>query len=208
MFEWWFNSPLLRPFRQMMEFTASVRSWLEADDKNIIAVHCKGKKLQLFLHFLSKSCFNLVRHWDAGGKGRTGTMVCVWLVEAGLFSKAEDSLCYFGARRTDTLLGHTFQGVETPSQVPLLLSFCVIIIDYMYEAHERMLIRDTPVKFCLKLPHWPYWKDILFNNAFLDARHRYVFSKAKRNELLHSEHYGWISWVDMFSHNFSEVSCT
>lgn len=53
----------------------------------------------------------------AGGKGRTGTMICVWLVEAGLFSSASDSLDYFGARRTDTRVGRTFQGVETPSQV-------------------------------------------------------------------------------------------
>lgn len=51
-----------------------------------------------------------------GGKGRTGTMICVWLVEAELFLKAEDSLVYFGSRRTDTRYGHAFQGVETPSQ--------------------------------------------------------------------------------------------
>ena len=77
----------------MVDFVDSVRSWLEADDRNIIAVHCKG------------------------GKGRTGTMICVWLVEAGLFNKAVDSLDYFGARRTDTRVGRMFQGVETPSQV-------------------------------------------------------------------------------------------
>lgn len=43
-------------------------------------------------------------------------MICVWLVEAELFLKAEDSLVYFGSRRTDTRYGHSFQGVETPSQ--------------------------------------------------------------------------------------------
>ncbi|KAK4016065.1 phosphatidylinositol 3,4,5-trisphosphate 3-phosphatase TPTE2 [Daphnia magna] len=78
--------------RQMIEFTKSVRNWLESDPNNVIAVHCKG------------------------GKGRTGMMVCVWLVEAELFLKAEDSLVYFGSRRTDTRYGHAFQGVETPSQ--------------------------------------------------------------------------------------------
>ncbi|XP_046450372.1 phosphatidylinositol 3,4,5-trisphosphate 3-phosphatase TPTE2-like isoform X2 [Daphnia pulex] len=78
--------------RQMIEFTTSVRNWLESDPNNVIAVHCKG------------------------GKGRTGTMICVWLVEAELFLKAEDSLVYFGSRRTDTRYGHSFQGVETPSQ--------------------------------------------------------------------------------------------
>ena len=41
-------------------------------------------------------------------------MICVWLVETGLFNNATDSLDYFGARRTDTRVGQTFQGVETP----------------------------------------------------------------------------------------------
>ena len=84
----------------MMEFTKSVRSWLEANPFNVIAVHCKG------------------------GKGRTGMMICVWLVEAGTFKKAVDSLEYFGFRRTDTRVGHTFQGVDTPSQVCKQVAGC------------------------------------------------------------------------------------
>lgn len=60
--------------------------------------------------------------WFLGGKGRTGTMICVWLVETGLFNNATDSLDYFGARRTDTRVGQTFQGVETPSQVRIITS--------------------------------------------------------------------------------------
>jgi hypothetical protein len=28
----------------MIEFTTSVRNWLESDPNNVIAVHCKGKK--------------------------------------------------------------------------------------------------------------------------------------------------------------------
>ena len=44
-----------------------------------------------------------------GGKGRTGTMVCVWLVECGAFEDAETSLEYFGQRRTDTNVGTKFQ---------------------------------------------------------------------------------------------------
>ena len=76
----------------MARFAASVKSWLAADPENVIVVHCKG------------------------GKGRTGTMICVWLVEAGVFSDAKESLDYFGCRRTDTNVGSKFQGVETPSQ--------------------------------------------------------------------------------------------
>ena len=83
------NVPSLEDMRR---FAASVKAWLSADPENVIVVHCKG------------------------GKGRTGTMICVWLVEAGVFSDAKESLDYFGCRRTDTNVGNKFQGVETPSQ--------------------------------------------------------------------------------------------
>ncbi|KFM68010.1 Phosphatidylinositol-3,4,5-trisphosphate 3-phosphatase TPTE2, partial [Stegodyphus mimosarum] len=76
----------------MVRFVKNVREWLDQDKSNVIAVHCKG------------------------GKGRTGTMICVWLVEAGLFGSAEASLDYFGNRRTDLSKSSKFQGVETPSQ--------------------------------------------------------------------------------------------
>ncbi|KAL5012170.1 hypothetical protein ScPMuIL_010721 [Solemya velum] len=77
---------------EMVRFCDNVREWLEEDDRNVIAVHCKG------------------------GKGRTGTMICTWLVDCEMFEEAEDSLDYFGDRRTDLTVGSTFQGVETPSQ--------------------------------------------------------------------------------------------
>ena len=56
----------------MLAFTQSVRSWLHADASNVIAVHCKG------------------------GKGRTGTMICCWLLESGFFESARDALEFFG----------------------------------------------------------------------------------------------------------------
>ena len=49
----------------MITFCADVKDWLKQDDKNIIAVHCKG------------------------GKGRTGTMICTWLIHTELFEQAE-----------------------------------------------------------------------------------------------------------------------
>ena len=58
-----------------------------------------------------KSPFSLVLYFS-GGKGRTGTMICVWLVEAGVFSTATQSLDYFGNRRTDTNVSKKFQGVS------------------------------------------------------------------------------------------------
>ncbi|XP_022065199.1 putative tyrosine-protein phosphatase TPTE [Acanthochromis polyacanthus] len=76
----------------MLKYTANVREWMSADPKNIIAIHCKG------------------------GKGRTGTMVCTWLIDSDQFESAQDSLEYFGERRTDKSRSSKFQGVETPSQ--------------------------------------------------------------------------------------------
>ena len=75
--------------KQMVEFAENVRDWLGENPDNVIVVHCKG------------------------GKGRTGTMICVWLIESGVFSSAANSLDYFGNRRTDTNVSKKFQGVET-----------------------------------------------------------------------------------------------
>ncbi|XP_068121140.1 phosphatidylinositol 3,4,5-trisphosphate 3-phosphatase TPTE2-like [Hyperolius riggenbachi] len=83
------NVPALE---DMLKYTASVRSWMAEDPKNVIAIHCKG------------------------GKGRTGTMVCTYLVDCDQFESAKESLDYFGERRTDTSVSTKFQGVETPSQ--------------------------------------------------------------------------------------------
>uniref|UniRef100_A0A8C7ERD9 C2 tensin-type domain-containing protein n=1 Tax=Neovison vison TaxID=452646 RepID=A0A8C7ERD9_NEOVI len=43
-------------------------------------------------------------------------MICACLIASGIFTTAEDSLFYFGERRTDKSSSTKFQGVETPSQ--------------------------------------------------------------------------------------------
>ena len=78
---------------EMVSFVDEVKAWLAQSEEHVIAVHCKG------------------------GKGRTGTMICILLVEMGLFKTATESLDYFAQRRTDTSISNTFQGVETASQI-------------------------------------------------------------------------------------------
>ena len=65
---------------------------MNANADNVISVHCKG------------------------GKGRTGTMICIWLLESREASSAKEALNKFGDRRTNWDKGNIFQGVETPSQ--------------------------------------------------------------------------------------------
>ncbi|KAB1267611.1 Phosphatidylinositol 3; 4; 5-trisphosphate 3-phosphatase TPTE2 [Camelus dromedarius] len=82
---------------EMLAFSRDVEKWMAQDEENIIVVHCKG------------------------GKGRTGTMICAYLLASERFTTAEDSLYYFGERRTDKSTSNKYQGVETPSQTSLVL---------------------------------------------------------------------------------------
>uniref|UniRef100_A0A4X1SQU5 Uncharacterized protein n=1 Tax=Sus scrofa TaxID=9823 RepID=A0A4X1SQU5_PIG len=77
---------------EMLAFSKNVQEWMAQDEENVIAVHCKG------------------------GKGRTGTMICAYLLASEIFTTAEASCYYFGERRTDKSTSSKFQGIETPSQ--------------------------------------------------------------------------------------------
>ena len=48
-----------------MKFIEDAREWTSRDPDNVIAIHCKG------------------------GKGRTGTVVCSWLIDQGKFNNAK-----------------------------------------------------------------------------------------------------------------------
>lgn len=74
-------------FSMIREFCAHMHEWLRADVKNVAAVHCKA------------------------GKGRTGTMICCYLLYCGAMGTAADVLEFYGVRRTYN--GH---GVTIPSQ--------------------------------------------------------------------------------------------
>lgn len=108
------NVPLLR---DATEFVAKAQAFLNEDPENVVAVHCKG------------------------GKGRTGTMICMLLIHNGLFESAQASLEYFGNVRTDKTVGTKFQGVETPSQ-----SRYVEYFQEVKEKYDGVVPDEVPLK--------------------------------------------------------------
>ena len=63
-------------FVDLIYFCHDMNTWLQADLNNIVAIHCKA------------------------GKGRTGLMICVYLLYLGIWSSARDVLDYYARMRT------------------------------------------------------------------------------------------------------------
>ncbi|ORC93563.1 tyrosine phosphatase isoform [Trypanosoma theileri] len=86
----------------MINFVLEATAFIQRDPRNqCIVVHCKG------------------------GKGRTGTMVCAYLIYTGMKRTADEALEYFGSMRTAK--GGKFQGVQTPSQERYVRYFAQLI---------------------------------------------------------------------------------
>ncbi|XP_015583139.2 phosphatidylinositol 3,4,5-trisphosphate 3-phosphatase and protein-tyrosine-phosphatase PTEN1 [Ricinus communis] len=80
-----FDDNHVPPLELVKQFCESVHSWLSQDPKNIAVVHCMA------------------------GKGRTGLMVCAYLVYSGM--TAEEALQLYANKRTTNN-----EGVSIPSQ--------------------------------------------------------------------------------------------
>ena len=114
------NVPTLH---QMHDFVRDAQRFLKKSEENVISVHCKG------------------------GKGRTGSMICAYLLYSAKtqYPTGESAREYFATRRSDLRVSGKFQGVQTPSQCRF--------IDYWQEIvhYYDCVIPDAPSIFIKRL---------------------------------------------------------
>ncbi|XP_053960890.1 serine-rich adhesin for platelets isoform X1 [Anastrepha ludens] len=100
----------------IQRFCTDVDTWLKADSQNVAAVHCKA------------------------GKGRTGTMICCYLLYSGQQATAEDALeCYAEKRTKDR------KGVTIPSQRRYVQYFAKLIRSGV--PYEKRILQFCEIRF-------------------------------------------------------------
>ncbi|XP_037069405.1 phosphatidylinositol 3,4,5-trisphosphate 3-phosphatase and dual-specificity protein phosphatase PTEN-like isoform X2 [Pollicipes pollicipes] len=103
---------------QIAPFCRKVHEWLCAHPDNVVAIHCKA------------------------GKGRTGVMICCYLLYSGQFATPAEVLAYYGDQRTKDGKGvtipsqrryveyfHRLMGMERPAYRPTNLFLQAITLE-------------------------------------------------------------------------------
>lgn len=97
------------PMQMFLPFCEDVMEWLEKDDENVVAIHCKA------------------------GKGRTGVMICAYLVYSGEWENPDECMAFYGFART-----HNGKGVTIPSQKRFIRYFAEL-------CHDKAITSKTDV---------------------------------------------------------------
>lgn len=82
------------PLQMFLPFCEDVKEWLDSDPENVVAIHCKA------------------------GKGRTGVMICAYLLYIGEWDDADECMAFYGSART-----YNGKGVTIPSQKRFIRHF-------------------------------------------------------------------------------------
>jgi protein-tyrosine phosphatase len=97
------------PMSMFLPYCQDVHQWLQSDSEHVVAVHCKA------------------------GKGRTGVMICAYLIYVGEWEDPYDSMQFYGFARTNDQ-----KGVTIPSQRRFICYFAELCRDkYTSTSHQN-----------------------------------------------------------------------
>ncbi|EDW76061.2 uncharacterized protein Dwil_GK15265 [Drosophila willistoni] len=100
----------------IQRFCQDVDSWLKEDSLNVVAVHCKA------------------------GKGRTGTMICAYLLYSGMQKTADEALAWYDEKRTKDR-----KGVTIPSQRRYVQYFSNLICSRVQ--YKKISLKVCEIRF-------------------------------------------------------------
>lgn len=132
------------PFMTLIEVLKCIDSWLKIDPENVIVVHCLA------------------------GRGRTGTIICCYMLYAGIFETMDQCAKHYAEKRSST-----GQGVTQPSQ-----------LRYMYYVdkilNHGLKLEPKSIKITsLSLHYTPLFSDQLFTPVI----HFYKYTRNKEEFL-------------------------
>src|SRR5690349_2051776 len=98
----------------MEPFCRDVAAWLVASGERVVAIHCKA------------------------GKGRTGFLICCYLLHCGFSPNAAHALRYYGVRRT-----YNQKGVTIPSQIRYVCVLCACLLLRLFSLTRCLCFVDS-----------------------------------------------------------------
>lgn len=98
-------------------FCEDVERWLDSHPDNVAVIHCKA------------------------GKGRTGVMVCSYLVHCKMFGTAREALSYYSERRTKDL-----KGVTIPSQRRYVEYYAKLVSTHVEYNPETLVLHSLSLE--------------------------------------------------------------
>ena len=136
------------PVKLMLEFCIDVCIFLLKDDENVVAIHCKA------------------------GKGRTGTMICAYLLFTGVALNSVNAFEMYGTRRSKEK-----RGVTVPSQRRYIQHFET----YLSCNFQRPYFKLIPkiIKNFLTKPKGNLLKKIMNEKNYYNFDNRFIIKKIK-----------------------------
>ena len=136
------------PVKLMLEFCIDVCIFLLKDDENVAAIHCKA------------------------GKGRTGTMICAYLLFTGVALNSVNAFEMYGTRRSKEK-----RGVTVPSQRRYIQHFET----YLSCNFQRPYFKLIPkiIKNFLTKPKGNLLKKIMNEKNYYNFDNRFIIKKIK-----------------------------